>query len=57
MFLHAYRLKLTHPATRETLQFDAPLPAECRRFVAQLAELNGRSPLHNETHTHGSTAI
>jgi 23S rRNA pseudouridine955/2504/2580 synthase len=57
MFLHAHRLKLTHPATHETLQFDAPLPAECRRFVAQLAELNGQTSSYNETHTHGSTAI
>lgn len=61
MFLHAYRLKLTHPATRETLQFDAPLPAECRRFVAQLAELNGQTASqtssYNDTQTHGSTAI
>ncbi|WP_133647995.1 RluA family pseudouridine synthase [Paraburkholderia flava] len=36
MFLHAYRLKLAHPATGETLQFDAPLPADCRRFVDEL---------------------
>ena len=32
MFLHAFRLKLTHPATGETLQVEAPLPAECRRL-------------------------
>jgi 23S rRNA pseudouridine955/2504/2580 synthase len=36
MFLHAYRLKLTHPATGETLQCEAPLPVECRRFIEQL---------------------
>jgi 23S rRNA pseudouridine955/2504/2580 synthase len=36
MFLHAYRLKLAHPITGETLQFEAPLPAECRRFVESL---------------------
>jgi 23S rRNA pseudouridine955/2504/2580 synthase len=61
MFLHAYRLKITHPATRETLQFEARLPDECRRFIAQLAELNGqtssRISSNNETHTHGPTAI
>ena len=39
MFLHAYRLKLRHPATGDVLQFDAPLPAECRRFVDQLTAL------------------
>ncbi len=57
MFLHAYRLKLTHPATRAALQFDAPLPAECRRFVAQIAELNGQSHTYSETNTHGPTTI
>ncbi|SAL74236.1 RluA family pseudouridine synthase [Caballeronia arvi] len=36
MFLHAYRLKITHPATGEPLQFEAPLPAECKRFIEQL---------------------
>ncbi|WP_296655773.1 RluA family pseudouridine synthase [Paraburkholderia sp.] len=36
MFLHAYRLKITHPVTGETLQFEAPLPPECRRFVDEL---------------------
>ncbi|WP_159836673.1 RluA family pseudouridine synthase [Burkholderia sp. 8Y] len=36
MFLHAYRLKITHPATGAPLQFEAPLPAECRRFIEQL---------------------
>jgi 23S rRNA pseudouridine955/2504/2580 synthase len=42
MFLHAYRLKLAHPITGETLQFEAPLPAECRRFVESLrAERDG----------------
>ncbi|KAF1006397.1 MAG: Ribosomal large subunit pseudouridine synthase C [Burkholderia gladioli] len=39
MFLHAYRLKLTHPLSGETLQFDAPLPDECQRFLDQLNEL------------------
>ncbi len=61
MFLHAYRLKLTHPASGQTVQFDAPLPAECKRFLAQLAEMAGRTAehtqSHNETGTHGSTAI
>jgi len=38
MFLHAFRLKLVHPATGETLQVEAPLPAECRRFIEQLKQ-------------------
>jgi 23S rRNA pseudouridine955/2504/2580 synthase len=33
MFLHAHRLKLAHPITGETLQFEAPLPPELRSFV------------------------
>ena len=43
MFLHAYRLKLAHPLTGETLQFDAPLPPECRRFVNELNALRDAS--------------
>ncbi|MDE1183672.1 RluA family pseudouridine synthase [Paraburkholderia sp.] len=51
MFLHAYRLKITHPATGATLQFEAPLPADCRRFIEQLKAANkGSNP---ETHAHG----
>ncbi|TAL95720.1 MAG: RluA family pseudouridine synthase [Paraburkholderia sp.] len=55
MFLHAYRLKLRHPATGDVLQFDAPLPAECRRFVDQLTAL--RDQPQNETNPHGPRAI
>jgi len=36
MFLHAAKLRITHPASGETLQFEAPLPAECQRFLVQL---------------------
>ena len=36
MFLHAYRMKLAHPITGATLQFEAPLPADCRDFVEAL---------------------
>ncbi len=39
MFLHAYRLRLAHPLTGEPLQFDAPLPDDCRRFLDQLSAL------------------
>lgn len=38
MFLHAHRLALTHPISGEPLVFDAPLPAECRRFLDQLSQ-------------------
>jgi 23S rRNA pseudouridine955/2504/2580 synthase len=43
MFLHAYRLKITHPATGEPLQLEAPLPAECRRFIDQLKQLSSET--------------
>ncbi|QGZ55188.1 RluA family pseudouridine synthase [Paraburkholderia acidiphila] len=36
MFLHAHRLKLAHPITGAPLQFEAPLPADCRGFVDAL---------------------
>lgn len=39
MFLHAHRLRVAHPLTGEALQFDAPLPDECRRFLDQLRAL------------------
>ncbi|SMG15332.1 RluA family pseudouridine synthase [Paraburkholderia susongensis] len=51
MFLHAYRLKLTHPATGAPLQLEAPLPADCRGFIAQLNEL--RTGSNPETTPHG----
>ena len=40
MFLHAHRLSLAHPVTGEPLTFEAPLPAECRRFLDQLNHPN-----------------
>ncbi|CAD6547669.1 Ribosomal large subunit pseudouridine synthase C [Paraburkholderia hiiakae] len=36
MFLHAHRLKLVHPITGAPLQFEAPLPPDCRGFVDAL---------------------
>jgi len=36
MFLHAHRLAFVHPLSGEALQLEAPLPAECRRFVDEL---------------------
>ncbi|QCP50485.1 RluA family pseudouridine synthase [Trinickia violacea] len=43
MFLHAHRLRLTHPISGEPLQFDAPLPADCRSFIDQLNEMRDES--------------
>lgn len=37
MFLHAYQLTITHPATGEPLTIKATLPAECESFLRQLA--------------------
>ncbi|HTJ92054.1 MAG TPA: RluA family pseudouridine synthase [Pararobbsia sp.] len=43
MFLHAYQLRLTHPATNDALELQAPLPAECRQFLDQLQEEQGNA--------------
>jgi 23S rRNA pseudouridine955/2504/2580 synthase len=40
MFLHAHRLRITHPASGAPLAFDAPLPADCARFLQQLRDLS-----------------
>jgi 23S rRNA pseudouridine955/2504/2580 synthase len=36
MFLHARRLRFTHPATGLTVDLSAPLPAECQNLVDEL---------------------
>jgi len=36
MFLHARRLRFTHPASGEVIELEAPLPAECRALLAAL---------------------
>ena len=36
MFLHAWRLKLTHPLSGETLALEAPLPDELQAFLKKL---------------------
>ena len=37
MFLHARRLRFTHPASGEVLELEAPLPAECEALIRALA--------------------
>jgi len=37
MFLHARRLRFTHPASTETIELAAPLPAECEALIRALA--------------------
>jgi len=44
MFLHAYRLTLTHPASGSPLTVHAPLPADCERFLQQLRIQTPRNP-------------
>jgi 23S rRNA pseudouridine955/2504/2580 synthase len=39
MFLHARRLRFTHPASGEVLELEAPLPAECEVLIQALAAL------------------
>lgn len=36
MFLHARRLRFTHPSTGEPIELDAPLPAACTALLAAL---------------------
>lgn len=36
MFLHARRLRFTHPGTSEAIELEARLPAECEAFLATL---------------------
>ena len=36
MFLHAFRLSFTHPLTGEPVAVEAPMPADCRRFLDSL---------------------
>ena len=36
MFLHARQLRVTHPATGQTLTLNAPLPPECETLLAAL---------------------
>ncbi len=42
MFLHAARLRFSHPLSGAPLQFDAPLPADLRGFLAQIGEHEDR---------------
>ncbi|HXD07042.1 MAG TPA: RluA family pseudouridine synthase [Burkholderiaceae bacterium] len=37
MFLHARRLRFTHPASKTVMELEAPLPAECLAFLKALA--------------------
>ena len=36
MFLHAHRLRLTHPVSGEAIEIESPLPADLARFVTRL---------------------
>lgn len=36
MFLHAQRLRFTHPADARDIELEAPLPSECRALLAAL---------------------
>jgi 23S rRNA pseudouridine1911/1915/1917 synthase len=37
--LHASRLQLTHPKTKQPMDFFAPLPADFERIIAVLREM------------------
>ena len=36
MFLHAHRLEMPHPLTKEPMVFEAPLPKACQQVIDQL---------------------
>lgn len=38
MFLHAYKITFTHPETGQPMTLQAPLPAECDRFLLSLGQ-------------------
>ncbi|MCG2582818.1 RluA family pseudouridine synthase [Massilia sp. TS11] len=44
MFLHAYKITFTHPATGEKMTVSAKLPEECERFVASLGSDKAQAP-------------
>ena len=37
MFLHAMRLRFTHPVSAEVIELEAPLPAECETLLRALS--------------------
>ena len=41
MFLHAARLRFTHPVTGEALDIQAPMPEDCAALLKVLDEKNG----------------
>jgi 23S rRNA pseudouridine955/2504/2580 synthase len=38
MFLHAFRVVLTHPISGEALSIEAPLPANCAAMLGALRD-------------------
>jgi 23S rRNA pseudouridine955/2504/2580 synthase len=38
MFLHAHQITFTHPETGKTMTLNAPLAAECERFLVSLGK-------------------
>jgi 23S rRNA pseudouridine955/2504/2580 synthase len=41
MFLHAHQITFTHPDTGKPMTLNAPLPAECERFLVSLGKPQG----------------
>ncbi|MDB5797902.1 MAG: Ribosomal large subunit pseudouridine synthase [Paucimonas sp.] len=44
MFLHAHQLTFVHPASGDPVTLNAPLPAECLRFIESLEKGQARAP-------------
>ncbi|MCI4429388.1 MAG: RluA family pseudouridine synthase [Burkholderiales bacterium] len=49
MFLHAARLRVTHPASGERLELVSPLPAQCQAFLQRLTPWSGSADIAAST--------
>lgn len=51
MFLHAYQITFQHPETGKAMTLQAPLPAECERFLVSLGKPTVERPNDNKAHS------
>ena len=43
MFLHAYKLTISHPASGARIAFEAPLPADLTAFLQHLSAADAQT--------------
>lgn len=51
MFLHAYQITFQHPETGKAMTLQAPLPADCERFLVSLGKPTVERPNDNKAHS------